>query len=106
MANAVTVHAAHTSLPTASASRYLQQLCKHWAHKFPVEFTAERGEIPFVADRRCRLVATPAALLIGVEALDESDLPRLQQVVLDHLKRFAFREEFGDAAWQAGPFPA
>ncbi len=30
---------------TAYASRYLQQLCKHWAHKFPVEFDPNHGTI-------------------------------------------------------------
>ena len=35
---------AHVSTP--SASRYLQQVCKHWSHKFAVEFTAERGTYP------------------------------------------------------------
>ena len=29
------------TVTTASASRYLQQLCKHWSHKFAVEFTPE-----------------------------------------------------------------
>ena len=43
--------ASHTTVTTASASRYLQQLCKHWSHKFSVEFTPERGIIPFDATR-------------------------------------------------------
>ena len=28
------------TVPTKSASRYLQQLCKHWAHNLEVEFDA------------------------------------------------------------------
>ena len=36
-----TSHAVAT-VPTAHASRYLQQLCKHWSHKLPVEFDASR----------------------------------------------------------------
>lgn len=28
-------------VPTTSGSRYLQQLCKHWSHKFAVDFTPE-----------------------------------------------------------------
>ena len=39
--------ASQATVPTASASRYLQQLCKHWSHKFAVEFTPEHGTIPF-----------------------------------------------------------
>lgn len=33
-------------IPTASASKYLQQLCKHWSHKFQVEFTPEKRARP------------------------------------------------------------
>ena len=32
-------------VPTASGSRYLQQLCKHWSHKFTTDFTPEQGTI-------------------------------------------------------------
>jgi uncharacterized protein len=39
-------------VPTQSASRYLQQVCKHWSHKFAVQFTPEKGHIPF-ADVVC-----------------------------------------------------
>ena len=28
-----------TMVTTKHASRYLQQLCKHWSHKFTVEFS-------------------------------------------------------------------
>ena len=28
---------------TMEASRYLQQLCRHWSHKFKVEATPEHG---------------------------------------------------------------
>ena len=45
---------------TASASRYLQQVCKHWSHKFAVEFTPEKGHIPFSDGRICNLEATLA----------------------------------------------
>jgi hypothetical protein len=34
-------------VPTESASRYLQQLAKHWSHKMAVTFTAEEGTITF-----------------------------------------------------------
>ena len=32
-------------VPTASASKYLQQLCKHWSHNLAVEFTREHGRV-------------------------------------------------------------
>ena len=43
-------------VPTANASRYLQRLCKHWSHKFPVEFDTERGTAPF-PDATCAFAA-------------------------------------------------
>ena len=39
-------------VPTNSGSRYLQQLCKHWAHNLPVEFTANQGTIIFSRSTR------------------------------------------------------
>ena len=39
-------HVTMAVVPTASASRYLQQLCKHWSHKFAVVFDAQHGHIP------------------------------------------------------------
>lgn len=89
----------HAIVPTASASRYLQQLCKHWGHKFAVEFTPERGTIPFDHTRRCVLEASPERLALRIEAADGATLERMQGVVIDHLKRFAFREDLGAVSW-------
>jgi uncharacterized protein len=94
------MHVSETRVPTASASRYLQQLCKHWSHKFTVEFTPERGRIPFAGDRICTLAAEPDHLLLRLEANDDATLARLEGVVVDHLKRFAFREDLGRVAWR------
>ncbi|WP_062014566.1 DUF2218 domain-containing protein [Aureimonas sp. AU4] len=80
------------TVPTEHASRYLQQLCKHWAHKFPVEFTPEAGTIDLPAGRTA-LRADAAALSIAITAGEGGDLDRLETVVADHIQRFAFREE-------------
>jgi hypothetical protein len=92
--------ASRATVPTASASRYLQQLCKHWSHKFSVEFTPEQGTIPFDATRVCRLEASPEQLSLRIEAADDATLERMQGVVIDHLKRFAFREDLGSVTWE------
>jgi hypothetical protein len=92
--------ASQAIIPTASASRYLQQLCKHWSHKFAVEFTPERGTIPFDEMRRCKLEASAEALALRIEAADDATLERTQGVVIDHLKRFAFREDLGEVKWE------
>jgi hypothetical protein len=39
-------------VPTAQGSRYLQQLCKHWAHNLAVEFDAREGRVTFPRDAR------------------------------------------------------
>jgi len=92
--------ASQATIPTRSASRYLQQLCKHWSHKFAVEFTPERGTIPFDDTRRCKLTASAEALAFRIEAADDAMLERTQGVVIDHLKRFAFREDMGAVRWE------
>ena len=84
---------------TASASRYLQQVCKHWSHKFAVEFTPEKGHIPFSDGRMCNLEATPDILTLQAEAPDLEALERLQRVVVEHIRRFAFREDLGEVQW-------
>jgi uncharacterized protein len=76
---------------TTAATRYLQQLCKHWSHKFSVEFTPTHGEImlPFGP---CLLDADQEVLTVIISSPDAANLPRFQQVVEEHIKRFAFRE--------------
>lgn len=77
-------------LPTEHARKYLQQLCKHFGHKVPVEFTPTSGRIDFPFGR-CELVADPAQIIMKSTA-EESDLPKLEEVIGSHLIRFAFRE--------------
>lgn len=79
-------------VPTAHASRYLQQLCKHWAHKFTVEFTPERGRIDLGENRVVVMDASPENLVTTVEAPEEC-LSQMEDVVASHVVRFAFREE-------------
>lgn len=75
---------------TEHASRYLQQLCKHWSHKFTVEFSPTTGRIDLGEGRVVDLSADDTSLKVEVQG---ADLPQLEQVVADHIVRFAFREE-------------
>jgi uncharacterized protein len=95
----ISMSASQTMIPTPSAARYLAQLCNHWKHKFAVEQSPDTGMIPFAEDRSCTLQATPDGLSLRVEAPDTEALAPLEGVVIDHLKRFAFREELGDVRW-------
>ena len=48
---------------TPNASRYLQQLCKHFAHKVPATFDAHHGEVE-LPPGRCVLDADETGLTI------------------------------------------
>lgn len=79
------------AVPTENASRYLQQLCKHWSHKFDVTLDAEKGEIAFPMGP-IRMTAEAGALIVAISPTADTDVERFKQVVADHLDRFAFRE--------------
>ncbi len=82
------------SATTENASKYLQQLCKHWSHKGQVEFDANTGTVFFDSGNAVELKATPVALEVRASAQPRDDLDSWKTVISDHLKRFAFREEF------------
>ncbi len=83
--------ASRAVVPTASASRYLQQLCKHWGHKFEVTFDAYAGRIalPFGP---LEMTATDESLELVCRIESDGDLERMQLVVAEHVNRFAHRE--------------
>ncbi|MDK4713754.1 DUF2218 domain-containing protein [Rhizobium sp. CNPSo 4039] len=89
-----------SSVKTDHASRYLQQLCKHWSHRFNVEFDAAAGKVPFSTENFLDLAAEPGNLVMTLTVEKPEDLERMQNVVAEHLKRFAFREEL-DVSWAA-----
>ena len=82
----------NADVATEHASRYLQQLCKRWAHKFPVTFDPKHGEIELTIGRTI-MDADATALHIALTAGDAAQMEQLERVVEDHIKRFAFREE-------------
>lgn len=87
------------AVETPHASRYLQQLCKHFAHKRPVSFDERRGRIAFTIGT-CDLEAGDDALRMRIAAANGADLAQLANVAQRHLVRFAFREELA-IRWQA-----
>jgi uncharacterized protein len=97
----MTSYSTHALVPTDNASRYMQQLCKHWAHNLQVEFTPENGTVVFPRDVRGAnypgdaVVAFDVAetgLEIRIDASSEEQVEGLKEVVASHLDRFAFRE--------------
>ena len=88
-------------VPTAHASRYLQQLCKHWSHNLAVEFDESKGTVTFPRNARgadwpgdatLLLEAQDDALECRLEASVDAQLQGMKGVVASHLDRFAFRE--------------
>jgi hypothetical protein len=97
----MTTLAATADVPTASASRYLQQLCKHWAHNLAVTLDVKEGRIVFPRDARglnfpgegaVILKAHESGLEVRVDATAPEQLEGLKGAVASHLDRFAFRE--------------
>ncbi|MBK1837579.1 DUF2218 domain-containing protein [Azospirillum sp. YIM B02556] len=86
-------------IASPNGRRYMTQLCKHWAHKFEVAYDETQGLVPFAADRRCRMAADAEGLTLTIETGEDGQMERLQGVVIDHLKRFAFREDLGEVVW-------
>jgi len=101
---------ATASVPTGSASKYLQQLCKHWQHNLTVDFTPDHGTVVFPKDARGAdhpgdgLVTFDAgehALQVRIDASSSAQLEGLKGAVARHLDRFAFREAPLPFDWQA-----
>ena len=101
---------ATAKVPTASSSKYLQQLCKHWQHNLTVEFTPEHGTVVFPKDARgadwpsdalVTFDASGEALDVRIDASVGEQLEGLKGAVARHLDRFAFREAPLSFDWQA-----
>ena len=98
-----------TNVPTASGSKYFQQLCKHWSHNLAVEFDETHGRVVFPKDARgaewpgdaiVTFDVSPDALAITIEASADGQRQGLKGAVERHLDRFAFREAPLAYDWQ------
>ncbi|MEW2914165.1 MULTISPECIES: DUF2218 domain-containing protein [unclassified Leisingera] len=85
---------------TPNASRYLQQLCKHFAHKVAVDHDDTRGTVA-LGMGPATLHAADGVLTAEVTAPDAADLAEARDIIDRHLARFAFREEFEAMTWQS-----
>ncbi len=79
-------------VPTEYGSRYLQQLCKHWAHKLEVSATDDTGSVTFPDGSALAMTASAETLALRLDVPDGGDAAKMQHVVQEHLDRFAFRE--------------
>lgn len=81
------------TVATENANRYLQQLCKHWGHRFTIIFNEQRGTIDFGDGQTVELAATEKFLEITILDEQGTRLPELEKIVADHLLRFAHKEQ-------------
>lgn len=88
-------------IATTSASKYLQQVCKHWEHNLPVTFDTTHGQITFARDARgadwpadaiVTLDADDDILVCTINASAEGQRDGLKGALERHIDRFAFRE--------------
>jgi len=76
---------------TASGGKYVRQLCKHWAHKLPVDLDGDRGTVTFPG-AVVSMEGTVDAIVLSISGDDGAEVERMKEVVERHLDRFAFRE--------------
>ena len=88
------------TIETENASKYLQQMCKHFAHKVSVEFTSERARID-LPPGLCVGVANDAELSFFCRSVESKSIKVMQSILGQHLVKFAWREEL-DIFWQDG----
>lgn len=81
-------------IKTENASKYLQQLSKHWSHKFSdLTFDDKEAHIPFSDDVTVDMFAEPAELVVQILTPNEFEALRIEGVFDRHIIRFAFHEE-------------
>ncbi|WP_419799293.1 MAG: DUF2218 domain-containing protein [Terasakiella sp.] len=89
------------SIPTEHASKYLQQLCKHFAHKVEASFDAYSG-FAALPPGPCTMTANDNVLRIHCRAQDEEGLRIMESIIETHLVKFAWREDI-KMQWQDCP---
>lgn len=92
------MYIAQATYETSNGSRYLQQLCKHFAHKVDVTYDTHMG--------RCALPSGPArmqaddrGISFHLTAQAASEIVTAKYVIDSHLVTFAHRESFTGLDW-------
>lgn len=94
------MHVAEARVRSEYASRYLVQLCKHFAHKTPTDYDESTGRVDFQPGL-CVMHAAGDRLSLRCEAHSEPALHRVKGIVEVHLVRFARGEEIA-VTWTDG----
>ena len=76
------------SIATAEPARIILRLCKHWGHKWPVQYDEQHGRIELPMGT-VHLQAGEGRLTARLDAAPDADLDRFEQVVAEHAQRMA-----------------
>ena len=95
-----TVPNSHVVIPTAHASKYLKQMCKHFAHKVEVDFDDFRAHVAFPPGP-CQMNADASELVISCQSDSEKGIEVMQSIIDQHIVKFAWREDL-KLNWIAG----
>lgn len=83
---------------TPNAAKYLEQLCKHFAHKVDVTRDETSGTVA-LGTGPTTLKADDTTLTIEVTATNAAELEEARDIIDRHLVRFAHREGFANMTW-------
>ena len=89
---------------TENGSKYLQQLCKHFAHKVEVSFDDLQGTAALLSGP-AEFAADAEGLTIRVTAEDMKGLIQARFAIDVHLVTFAHREGFSGLSWDVEDLP-
>lgn len=81
-------------IKTLEAKKYMTALCKHWSHKFEnLTYDDAKGHIPFRENVSLDMFVEPDILVVELTTPNEEEALRMEGVFVNHLERFAFREQ-------------
>jgi hypothetical protein len=83
---------------TENASKYLQQLCKHFGHKIETGCDAQKGWAAFEMGT-AHMTANKDGLTVTCEVTDPAAVAAVHSVIDNHLTKFAFRETINTMTW-------
>lgn len=77
---------------TEQPAKYINRLCKHFAHKTTVEYDDHKGNISFRMGKGL-IQKTPDGLMLQAEALSREELAEVIDIMDRHFVRVAWQEE-------------
>ncbi len=83
---------------TPHASKYLQQLCKHFRHKVAASYDEKTGNVALPCGETI-MTATDTTLIVKIDLKTAGSEKQGKYIIDSHLKDFAYREDFTEIDW-------